>query len=341
MKPSFLAGLLSLTLAATASAADPPAPAPPPRRREGRAAHRREGGRGRGERGRPDPGRPGEGRRALGRDPGGRDGHRSVRLHGAARPDRLPHASRRRCERRGSAHGAQVLVREAGLRVGPQRPSDARGGLHDGPRRRAATGPSWTSPCATRSRKDDFPGPRMYVAGPYVTITGGGGAMSGGLAPDIALPWDLEVRRCGRRGPGAPARSGHRTARRGPHQGPGDGRVSGARLRPARRRVHLRGAPRRRRGSRAQGTQGRGARALDRGHQVRGPGRRRLDRTRHLRRRRRASPDEGAGDLSRRRHLRRRVDPPGAPATRRTSPTSSPRATRSSVRTSRRPRRWA
>ena len=40
--------------------------------------------------------------------------------------------------------------------------------------------------------KDDFPGPHMYVAGPYVTITGGGGAMSGSLAPDIPLPWDLE-----------------------------------------------------------------------------------------------------------------------------------------------------
>ena len=40
--------------------------------------------------------------------------------------------------------------------------------------------------------KDSFPGPRMYVAGPYVTISGGGGTMSGGLAPDIALPWDLK-----------------------------------------------------------------------------------------------------------------------------------------------------
>jgi imidazolonepropionase-like amidohydrolase len=32
----------------------------------------------------------------------------------------------------------------------------------------------------------------MYVAGAYLTITGGGGAMSGGLAPDIGLPWDLK-----------------------------------------------------------------------------------------------------------------------------------------------------
>jgi imidazolonepropionase-like amidohydrolase len=40
--------------------------------------------------------------------------------------------------------------------------------------------------------KDYFPGPRMYVAGPYVTITGGGGSMAGGLAPDIQLPWDLD-----------------------------------------------------------------------------------------------------------------------------------------------------
>ena len=33
-------------------------------------------------------------------------------------------------------------------------------------------------------------GPRMYVAGAYVTITGGAGAMTG-FAPDITLPWDL------------------------------------------------------------------------------------------------------------------------------------------------------
>jgi imidazolonepropionase-like amidohydrolase len=33
-------------------------------------------------------------------------------------------------------------------------------------------------------------GPRMFVAGAYVTITGGAGAMTG-LAPDIQLPWDL------------------------------------------------------------------------------------------------------------------------------------------------------
>ncbi|HYX22114.1 MAG TPA: amidohydrolase family protein [Thermoanaerobaculia bacterium] len=39
--------------------------------------------------------------------------------------------------------------------------------------------------------KGYFPGPRMFVAGAYLTITGGGGAVSGGLAPDIGLPWDL------------------------------------------------------------------------------------------------------------------------------------------------------
>ncbi len=33
-------------------------------------------------------------------------------------------------------------------------------------------------------------GPRMFVAGAYITITGGAGAMSG-MAPDINLPWDL------------------------------------------------------------------------------------------------------------------------------------------------------
>jgi imidazolonepropionase-like amidohydrolase len=33
-------------------------------------------------------------------------------------------------------------------------------------------------------------GPRMFVAGAYITITGGAGAMTG-FAPDIVLPWDL------------------------------------------------------------------------------------------------------------------------------------------------------
>src|SRR3989454_1702969 len=33
-------------------------------------------------------------------------------------------------------------------------------------------------------------GPRMFVAGAYVTITGGAGAMTG-FAPDIQVPWDL------------------------------------------------------------------------------------------------------------------------------------------------------
>jgi imidazolonepropionase-like amidohydrolase len=33
-------------------------------------------------------------------------------------------------------------------------------------------------------------GPRMFVAGAYVTISGGAGAMTG-FAPDITLPWDL------------------------------------------------------------------------------------------------------------------------------------------------------
>ncbi len=38
--------------------------------------------------------------------------------------------------------------------------------------------------------RGDIPGPRMYVAGAYITITGGAGAMTG-QAPDIHLPWDL------------------------------------------------------------------------------------------------------------------------------------------------------
>ncbi len=38
--------------------------------------------------------------------------------------------------------------------------------------------------------RGDVVGPRMYVAGAYITITGGAGAMTG-QAPDIQLPWDL------------------------------------------------------------------------------------------------------------------------------------------------------
>ena len=38
--------------------------------------------------------------------------------------------------------------------------------------------------------RGDVSGPRMYVAGAYITITGGAGAMTG-QAPDIQLPWDL------------------------------------------------------------------------------------------------------------------------------------------------------
>lgn len=38
--------------------------------------------------------------------------------------------------------------------------------------------------------RGDIVGPRMFVAGAYVTIAGGAGALSG-LAPDIPLPWDL------------------------------------------------------------------------------------------------------------------------------------------------------
>src|SRR4029077_16779270 len=38
--------------------------------------------------------------------------------------------------------------------------------------------------------RGDIVGPRMFVAGSYVTITGGAGAATG-LAPDFTLPWDL------------------------------------------------------------------------------------------------------------------------------------------------------
>jgi len=38
--------------------------------------------------------------------------------------------------------------------------------------------------------RGDVIGPRMFVAGAYVTITGGAGAMTG-QAPDVQLPWDF------------------------------------------------------------------------------------------------------------------------------------------------------
>src|SRR5271154_4926264 len=38
--------------------------------------------------------------------------------------------------------------------------------------------------------RGDAIGPRMYVAGAYITITGGAGAVTG-FAPDVTLPWDL------------------------------------------------------------------------------------------------------------------------------------------------------
>ncbi len=38
--------------------------------------------------------------------------------------------------------------------------------------------------------RGDVVGPRMYVAGAYLTISGGAGAVTG-FAPDLTLPWDL------------------------------------------------------------------------------------------------------------------------------------------------------
>jgi imidazolonepropionase-like amidohydrolase len=38
--------------------------------------------------------------------------------------------------------------------------------------------------------RGDVMGPRMYVAGAYITISGGAGAVTG-FAPDVTLPWDL------------------------------------------------------------------------------------------------------------------------------------------------------
>lgn len=39
--------------------------------------------------------------------------------------------------------------------------------------------------------RGDVVGPRMFVVGAYVTITGGGGALTG-YSPDVVIPWDLK-----------------------------------------------------------------------------------------------------------------------------------------------------
>ena len=102
--------------------------------------------------------------------------------------------------------------------------------------------------------KGYFPGPRMFVAGAYLTITGGGGAMSGDLAPDIGLPWDLRF------GVADGVDQVRQRVRDIAQHGVdlikviATGAFLAARLGSARRRVHVRGDPRRRRGGRAQGT---------------------------------------------------------------------------------------
>ena len=58
------------------------------------------------------------------------------------------------------------------------------------------------------------PGPRMFVAGAYITITGGAGAMTG-QAPDIQLPWDLALRGSQQSLGSPPARSTAGPRRRG------------------------------------------------------------------------------------------------------------------------------
>jgi imidazolonepropionase-like amidohydrolase len=42
--------------------------------------------------------------------------------------------------------------------------------------------------------RGDVVGPRMYVAGAYITISGGGGALTG-FSPDVEIPWDLKFGR--------------------------------------------------------------------------------------------------------------------------------------------------
>ena len=136
--------------------------------------------------------------------------------------------------------------------------------------------------------KGYFPGPRMYVAGAYLTITGGGGAMSGGLAPDIGLPWDLKF------GVADGVDQVRQRVRDIAQHGVDLIKLLAtgafhAWVESEGRRVHRRRAPRGCRGGDAQGAQGRGPRTLDRRHQARGQGGRRLDRARRLHRRRRSA----------------------------------------------------
>ena len=150
------------------------------------------------------------------------------------------------------------------------------------------------------------PGPRMYVAGAYITITGGGGEITG-LPEGTVVPAeyrlgvadkDEEVRQK----VNYPVRR-----RRRLHQGHRHRRRARRRHGPGRARVHRGGNPRRRRGGRAPPQLRRRARARRRGHQARGARRRALDRARLADRRRRHRADEAARHLAGRRHLQRRL----------------------------------
>src|SRR5215213_6212226 len=124
-------------------------------------------------------------------------------------------------------------------------------------------------------------GPRMAVAGAYVTVPGGGGSVTG-LAPDIELPLDLRFGEAA--GPGDPVRRGRL------HQG--DRHRGGARPRdPAWRPRAVRGRAGRRghRGRRPGHPCGR-PRPRHPGHPQRGQGRRPLDRARLAARRRGGRP---------------------------------------------------
>ena len=154
--------------------------------------------------------------------------------------------------------------------------------------------------------RGDILGPRMFVAGAYVTITGGAGAMTG-LAPDITLPWDLHY------GEADSPWEVRRVVRQLAHDGVDHIKVlsSGAVLTHGSNPKSQEFTPEElaRRSGRGQSLRParRGARAFSRRHQECDSRRRGLGRARHPDRRRRHRPRQAARHLPRHGYLRRGV----------------------------------
>ena len=121
---------------------------------------------------------------------GRRQGHRSLADDRVARPDRLPHPPGRCARRDGDPF---LQLKKTAAQIAFESVPNARTFLREGFTTVRDVGVYRAlNDVAMRDAiaHGYIEGPRMYVAGAYITITGGAGAMTG-FAPDITLPWDL------------------------------------------------------------------------------------------------------------------------------------------------------